>query len=461
MSQRTIIRFKQNVIETCDKHIKQFLKNSERQCEFVFLEEQLVTVVHIEEDEEITLNDVRMMAGNVSRALQNNKIAKAVIDEKELIDAFSLLNRERVITAFVEGWKLGSYRFMTYKSDDKYVKPELHIESVSNIEALIQQGELRAEAVNVSRDLMNEAPQDLTPKTFPEKIKKLFHNTAVNVTVFDEDKIKEMEMNGILAVNRGSKHKPAFVELRYEGDATKPLTALVGKGVTFDTGGISLKSGRNLSDMRMDMGGAAAVVGAMKLLAQSEASVNVIALIQIVENMPDNKSLLPGEVIKYKTGQTVQVGNTDAEGRLILADGLIRAGELNAKYIVNIATLTGAIHAALGSKLGGVFGDETLTFEMKKIGDENGDFVWPMPLVNDYDSYLKSDYADFSNISNKSEAGAITAALFLKKFVPSGAKWLHVDMAGVMESKEEGYYGNSATGYGVRLLADYTKHISK
>src|SRR5690625_2750987 len=177
--------------------------------------------------------------------------------------------------------------------------------------------------------------------------------------------------------------------------------------------------------------------------------------------MPDNHSILPGDVIEYKNGKSVQIGNTDAEGRLILADGLIRAGELNAEYVVDIATLTGAVVAALGSKVAGVFGDEDLAFEMKKLGDENGDVVWPLPLADEYESYLKSDYADFSNISTKGEAGSITAGLFLRRFVPDSCKWLHVDMAGMMSSKEEGYYANSATGFGARLLADYTEYVSK
>src|SRR5699024_11023661 len=253
-------------------------------------------------------------------------------------------------------------------------------------------------------------------------------------------KLEEMEMNGILAVNRGSKYDPAFIELHYKGNPSKPLIALVGKGVTFDTGGISLKGSRDLSDMRMDMGGAAAVAGAMKLLADSKADVNVVGLIQTVENIPDRHSLLPGDIISFKNGHTVQVGNTDAEGRLILADGLIRAGELNADYVVDIATLTGAIVNALGPKLGGIFGAEDLMMELKQIGDENGDFVWPMPLVDEYEATLKSDYADFSNISNQGPGGSITAALFLRKFVPEKAKWIHVDMASVMDTKTKGYY---------------------
>jgi len=292
-------------------------------------------------------------------------------------------------------------------------------------------------------------------------LQKEFADTDVSVNVFDEEKLKEMEMNGVLTVNRGSEYAASFVEMTYCSDESKPLVALVGKGVTFDTGGISLKKGRNISSMRMDMGGTAAVAGAMKLLARTKAKANVVALIPMVENMPDSKAVLPGEVIHYKNGHTVQIGNTDAEGRLILADGLIRAGELNAKYIVDIATLTGSIGNALGSKLAGVFGDEDLSCVMKKIGDENGDFNWPMPLVNAYDDYLKNDYADFSNISSKGEAGSITAALFLRRFVPNSCKWLHIDMASVMMGEEKGYYTKEASGFGARLLADYTTTISK
>lgn len=269
-------------------------------------------------------------------------------------------------------------------------------------------------------------------------------------------------MNGVLTVGRGSTYNPSFVELVYKGDDSKPLVALVGKGVTFDTGGISLKSGKDLSDMRMDMGGAAAVSGALTLLAKTKAKVNVVALIPIVENAADSTSVLPGEVIHYKNGLTVQVGNTDAEGRLILADALIRAGEWNAEYIVNIATLTGAIVNALGTELAGVFGDENLSATLKNIGDRNGDFVWPMPLVEAYDKSLDSNYADMNNISSLNGAGSITAGLFLRRFVPKESKWAHVDMAGMMsKNAAQGYYAKSATGFGARLLADFTTEVSK
>src|SRR5690606_9907835 len=208
---------------------------------------------------------------------------------------------------------------------------------------------IRAAATAFSRDLMNEIPSTLNPTTFSSILKESFQDTDVKITVYDKEELERRQMNGVLTVGRGSTHSPAFVELNYRKDESKPLVALVGKGVTFDTGGITLKRGKDLSSMRMDMGGAAAVAGAMKLLADSKADVNVVALIPIAENMPDSTSIIPGDVITYKNGLNVQVGNTDAEGRLILADALIRAGELNSEYVIDIATLTGAIVNALGT----------------------------------------------------------------------------------------------------------------
>lgn len=451
----------QILFEVENNELQDFVKNSSGDFTTVLIDNALHILVKEVKEAKQTYEKVRMIAGGIARDVRKRKLTTAMLDEKQLKAAFPALDEEKVVIAFVEGWQLGTYAFETYKSKKSADAPTLTFSNEAAVESLVATGNVRAAATAFSRDLMNEIPSTLTPETFPTILEEEFENTKVEVIVHDKAKLKEMEMNGLLMVNRGSKYDPAFIELHYEGDASKPLIALVGKGVTFDTGGISLKGGRDLSDMRMDMGGAAAVAGAMKLLAQSNAKVNVVGLIQTVENMPDRHSILPGDIITYKNGKTVQVGNTDAEGRLILADGLIRAGELEAEYVVDIATLTGAIANALGPKLGGIFGDEELMAEMKKIGDENGDFVWPMPMVEAYDSTLKSDYADFSNISNQAAGGSITAALFLRRFVPENTKWVHVDMAGVMDSKESGYYGNSATGFGARLLADYAEKISE
>lgn len=444
---------------TENETVKEFVKNSPAgHCSVLVNETHFIV---IKESKKSSLENVRATAGNIARDVSARKVTSVQVPADTLASGFAKLDKGDVLTAFVEGWELGSYQFVKYKPSITPFQTALYVTG-DDAQTFVEAGKIRAEATTFSRDLMNEVSNVLNPETFPEILKKNFEGTDVEVNVLDKEKLEELEMNGVLTVGRGSTYQPAFVELVYKGDESKPLVALVGKGVTFDTGGISLKSGKDLSDMRMDMGGAAAVAGALTLLAKSKAKVNVVALIPIVENMPDNTSVLPGEVIHYKNGLTVQVGNTDAEGRLILADALIRAGEWNAEYIVNIATLTGAIMNALGTELGGVFGDEELSAAIKKIGDVNGDFIWPMPLVDAYDSSLDSDYADMNNISSLSGAGSITAGLFLRRFVPKESKWLHVDMAGVMDkSKASGYYAKSATGYGSRLLADFTTHVSK
>lgn len=455
MGKEVTIRFRSD-----HETIETYVNDTPGEFVTVFFDHKLQVIVKPVQKRKQTYDKVRMLAGSISRSMKKQKISNAIIDDAELSGAFPTLKQERIIVAFVEGWYLGSYVFDTYKSKKQSPTPTLQFTNELQVQELGETGKLRANATAFARDLMNELPSELTPESFPTKLQDVFKNTNVEVVVHDYEALQRMKMNGILAVNRGSKFDPAFIELHYKGDSSKPLIALVGKGVTFDTGGISLKGSRDLSDMRMDMGGAAAVAGAIKLLADAQAPVNVVGLIQTVENMPDRHSLLPGDVITYKNGHTVQVGNTDAEGRLILADGLIRAEELNADYIINIATLTGAIMAALGTNIAGIFGDDRLMAKMKEIGDENGEVVWPMPLVDDYENTLKSDYADFSNISNQSYAGSITAALFLRKFVTDPAKWVHIDLGGVMERKEEGYHSNSGSGFGARLLADFATDIS-
>ncbi len=453
---------KVEIVFECDhKFSASFVQQSTDDFCPVFNGEALWIVIKEVEEKQQTLEKVRMIAGTISCYLQQQKMKRASLNEQSLTKAFHDLASEELICAFVEGWQLGAYRFDKYRETKSNPQPILQFANENDIAKPISTGQIRAAATCFSRDLMNESPSALNPETFPSILKETFKNSQVEIVVHEKAQLKEMEMNGILTVNRGSKFDPALIELHYEGDATKPLIVLVGKGVTFDTGGISLKKGRNISDMRMDMGGAAAVAGAMKLLAETNAAVNVIGLIQTVENMPGKDAVLPGEVITYKNGLHVQVGNTDAEGRLILADGLIRAGELGATHIVDIATLTGSIVAALGPRLGGIFGEEQLLSTMKAIGDHNGDHVWPMPLVDDYDRTLKSDYADFCNISTQAGGGSITAALFLRRFVPKDSKWIHVDMAGVMDGRNDGYYVNGATGFGARLLADYALSISE
>ncbi|PIC64290.1 aminopeptidase [Sporosarcina sp. P13] len=435
---------------TKNQLVKQFVENQPGgHCSLVLGDKQ---VVILKDKQWKSLDEIRSIAGEVSRSVAAQRVQSATIQADQLAKKWSAT--DEAVTAFVEGWHLGAYNFDRYQS--KKANPVTKLIVKGSCQASVKAGRVRADAMAFSRDLMNELSDVLNPETYPEVLKDHFKGTKVKINVLSKKEIEEREMNGVLTVCRGSKYDPSFVEMTLQTDASKPLVALVGKGVTYDSGGISLKGGRDDSDMRMDMGGSAAVSGALSLLAYSDAKVNVVALIPMVENTPGPDAVMPGEVIQYKNGISVQVGNTDAEGRLILADGLIRAGELGAKYTVDIATLTGAVVGALGTEIGGVFGDEDLAYKMKKIGDQNGDFVWPLPLVDVYEESLDSAYADCNNISSMSVAGSITAGLFLRKFAPKN-NWLHVDMAGVMDKqKPKGYYTKSATGYGARLLADYT-----
>lgn len=368
--------------------------------------------------------------------------------------------------AVVEGLVLGTYRFDRYRSDPqtqrlRRVDVLRGTRESESLFAGIRRGEADAAGTCLARDLANEPANHLRPDLLASRVQEHFSGTPVEVSVYGGVKLERMDLQGLTAVGKGSRYGPRLIEMHYTGDSSKPLIALVGKGVTFDSGGISLKTQRDISDMRMDMAGAAAVIGALDVIAKLRLPVHVVGLVPAAENLPGAHSMLPGDIIRYANGTTVQVANTDAEGRLILADGLILAGKRGARTVIDIATLTGACAAALGPKIAGVFGDEGLRKLLQEVGEEVGDRVWPMPLVEEYESLLDSDYADLKNISEGPYAGAITAALFLKRFVPTGVAWAHIDMAGPMDTpKTKGYLPAGATGFGVRLLAEAVNRLA-
>lgn len=326
------------------------------------------------------------------------------------------------------------------------------------LEVVLSTGRIRAEGAVVARDLVNEVPGTLNPDRFAEWMVEYFErdNAAVKVHVYRGQELVDLQMNGLLAVGAGSKHSPALVEIRYESNPELPMLALVGKGVTFDLGGMNVKTASDISDARMDMGGAAAVIGALDILVRNQAHVNVTVLIPVVDNVPDAEAMLPSSVIRYPNGLTVQVANTDGEGRLIIADALIHAANIGATKVIDIATLTGNVGAALGLGIAGIWGDGEMTQNLVEIGERNGERLWPMPLMDEYEVDLRSNYADLRNVSTSPFAGAITAALFIRRFVAESLSWVHIDMAGTVQYKQDvGYSEAGATGYGARLLADY------
>ncbi|OPA75193.1 peptidase M17 [Paenibacillus selenitireducens] len=403
---------------------------------------------------------IRHAAGLAGRSIVKDQLGKFHVS----FAAFEHvpLHLADVAGAWLEGWLLGTYTFHKYKSTAKepYV-PSLRLDVVQTQETedRIRRALSLVQGTILARDLANEPPNALRPETLARRVQEHFAHTSVGVEILSGSLLADEGMAGLLAVGRGSKYAPVFIKLSYVTDHSKPLIALVGKGITFDTGGISLKKDYNISDMRMDMAGGASVIGAMDILSRSGLPLNVVALIPAAENMPGGNALLPGEILTYANGLTVQIGNTDAEGRLVLADALLYAHRLGAQEVADIATLTYSCTGALGSKYAGVFGDQALVDTMREVSAKVGEKVWQLPLADEYDSYLDSDCADVCNVSSVGEAGAITAALFLRRFVHPSLKWVHLDMAGLKDvAATKGYTVQGATGYGTRLLAAWVLH---
>lgn len=410
--------------------------------------------------EEISAERLREAAGEAARAVIKEGFKTAAVRLEPVTELATVgIDLQQIVQAWVEGWRLGSYTFDQYQQNKTVnLLERLHLicPEAANGEQALETALIRAEGTMLARDLCNEPPNVIHPESLVERVEQHFADRPVSIRIYREEKLEELQMNGLLTVGSGSRYKPALIELSYAYDPQQPLIALVGKGITFDMGGMNVKLGRDISDARFDMGGACAVLGAMDIISRSGIKANVTALIATADNVPDGRAFVPSTVIAYPNGLTVQVGNTDCEGRLVLADALLHAERLGAKEIVDIATLTGNVGEALGLKMAGVWGDRTFTELLAAIGEQNGDRIWPMPLIDEYEELLHSDYADMNNIHSIPYGGAIVAALFLRRFVDKSARWVHIDMANTVQSKvNQGYYTAGATGYGARLLADF------
>ncbi|BBH23824.1 putative cytosol aminopeptidase [Paenibacillus baekrokdamisoli] len=418
-------------------------------------QEQHLLVVGMGTIQDLTLERIREAAGLAGRAIIKQHIQTVEIVLGELIQ--KAIDASDAVTAWVEGLLLGIYAFDSYQSRKvTHSLAHMHIRSEHACEQAVEWAKLRVRGTILSRDLVNEPPDRLNPTAFVKRVQEHFVNRKVIVNVYQGEMLEERQMNGLRTVGRGSRHLPALVEIIYDPDPGQPLLALIGKGVTFDMGGMNVKNGRDISDARMDMGGAAAVIGALDILIDANCQKNIVALLPIADNVPGSDAFLPSEVVTYPNGLTVQVRNTDAEGRLMLADALLHAASLGAAEIIDIATLTGNVGDALGLSMAGMWGDKEMTERLHRIGEVNGDRIWPMPLIDDYEALLRSDYADLANLSSTTYGGAIIAALFLRNFTDRSVPWVHIDMANTVQAKHTySYYPVGASGYGARLLADY------
>lgn len=390
-----------------------------------------------------------------------NKAKELGISEFVLIP-FKNMDKEH-LSAMVEGIKLSDYSFNNYKRDeDRNNLNQVRIlirNDMKNSLKIIQHSVVVSDAVIFTRDISNLPPNDCSPKDLATLSKKLSENQKVKVRVIEKEEMKSYGFEGILAVGKGSASSPKLIVLEYSGSTKKRPIVIVGKAVTFDTGGISIKPSEKMEEMKFDKCGGCNVLGIMKAVSDLGLDTNVIGIIPAVENMPSGTSYRPGDIIKMYNRKTVEVLNTDAEGRIILGDALSFAVKTFApKTIIDMATLTGAAIIALGTNVAALVGnDDDLVTKILEYSNQTGEKIWQLPLFEEYKEQLKSSNADMKNIGGRS-AGAITAAAFLSNFVED-TPWVHLDIAGTAwtqeGTKEKSYNPKGATGFGIRTIVKY------
>ncbi len=412
--------------------------------------------------EEITAETVR----NCGSAIAAECLKRRIANIQAIPPSVSSLGAEEALTASAEGYILGDYAFTRYKSKkengDTRIGRLIFRTSLKGASSLLRDVEIVGRNTNLCRDLVNDSSDSCTPASFAAEAQKLARTKGVTCTVFGEKEIARLRMGLLLAVSRGSANPPRLVVLRYRGDRKSSKSiALVGKGITFDSGGLNLKSSGNIEGMRSDMAGAAACLFAVLAAAELGLEKNITAVIPLAENMPGSRSYRPGDVYRAYNGKTVEIGNTDAEGRLVLADALAyTADKIKPDMIIDIATLTGACIISLGEIIAGYLtNDEKLSQMIFSAGERTGERLWRLPLYKEYDEDIKSDFADLNNVSAGRKAGAIIGAVFLKHFTGK-VPWAHIDIAGTSWfTKKRGYRPKYATGYGVRLFIDLVRNL--
>lgn len=406
----------------------------------------------------------RAMAGRAVKHCIQIKRPKALVAVPEI--SFQRCDEAMAIEAVLEGAYLANHLFDHYKKDKEH--QPLH--EIAFLVAPAQQKKYRSlplkvtticRATLLAREWVNLAPNDKQPVQLARDIVRQAYRYGLKTTVLDEKALKRLKFGAMLAVAEGSRNRPRLVLLHHRVPKATQTVALVGKGVTFDSGGINLKPSGGIADMKLDMSGAAAVAAAMLAIAQLKPKVSVVGALPLVENMPSGNAARPGDIITSYKGKTVEIGNTDAEGRLILADTMAYViKKYKPHTLIDMATLTGACVVALGEKIAGVFTkDETLSKAIINAGEKVFERCWPMPLPEDYKDQLKSDFADINNMGNTRWGGAITAALFLSEFVDD-TRWAHIDIAGPAYTKKEAPYCRpGGTGFGVRLLCSLLQEM--
>jgi leucyl aminopeptidase len=427
----------------------------------------LVSVVGLGKRNDLTPEKVRTATAAALRQLRHHgalDIAAAALG----IDIAGI-SAENSAWAMTEGAILGLYAFhkhMTGEPDFQEVKQLTITEpdeaKLDGLKEGIRKGKITAEASILTRDMVNEPSNYMTPASMAATAKNLADAYKLKINVLEREQMQELKMGALLGVSQGSDRPPKFIVLRYQGNESEKIdVALVGKGITFDSGGISIKPSEGMGEMKGDMAGGAAVMAAISAIAQLKEAINVIAVIPATENMPSGSAFKPGDVLTAMNGKTIEIISTDAEGRLILADALAYTKTFDVKYIIDVATLTGACHIALGDVCTGVFGNnQELVDKIIAAGNDTGELMWQMPMYDLYKELNKSDVADIKNTGGR-WGGAITAAKFLGEFV-GDTPWVHLDIAGTSAlEKDRGYILRGATGIPARTLVCFILSLTK
>jgi leucyl aminopeptidase len=421
-------------------------------------EGRTVVAVGMGSPDRVTAETVRRAAAALVRACwHDERVATTLL-------AAAGADRAAAAQALVEGATLAAYRFTRYKADPKACR----IQSLcvaggdDDVQRGLDRGARLAAGVVLARDLVNEPAGEMTPQRLAEIAAEIAEREGLAITVLDETAIAAERLGGLMGVAAGSVQPPRLIELVYDPPGARATLALVGKGITFDSGGLSIKNAEGMETMKTDMSGGAAVLAAMATIPALAPPVKVVAIIPATENMPGGRATKPGDVLRIRNGTTVEVLNTDAEGRLVLADGLSLAVEAGVDAILDVATLTGACVVALGRRVAGLMGnDEGWVDRVRAAADRSGEAVWPLPLPDDYRRSLDSEVADLKNVSSGRWGGALTAGLFLKEFV-DGVPWAHLDIAGpARNDDEEGYLPKGGTGFGVRTIVELVEAFEK
>ncbi|MCA0757480.1 leucyl aminopeptidase [Paenibacillus sp. N4] len=413
---------------------------------------------------------LRLAAAAAAKALKKLRAGtvQVLLPEQLIRDINGGIGAERAAQALTEGLLLAVHTRQPLKREQKerfslqevaFVPQGASAGDQAAWESGIAKGQLYAEGVSFARDLTNLPGNDLTPERLAFHAEELAHELDLEIEVVDEWSAAEQQMGGLLGVGQGSINPPRMIVIHYKGNPNSEETwGLIGKGITFDTGGISLKRAEGMQEMISDMGGAAAVLGAMRIIASAKPAVNVVAVVPTAENMPSDRALKPGDVLRTMSGHTVEVVNTDAEGRLVLADGLTTAITRGATKLVDVATLTGAVMVALGVEAtGAVTNNDDLLKQVLGASERSGERIWPLPAYPEYKKLIRSDAADLKNSGGR-YAGTITGGLFIGHFA-EGLPWVHLDIAGTaFLDSSRGWEPKGATGVMVRTLAELVLH---